>query len=225
MIVLEDATAEASAERAADLIAEHLRAAIAERGTATLAASGGRSPLPLLAALATRALDWAAVEVHQVDERVVAAGDADRNAAMIRVALVEPTGAQDCCWSFDHTLGLDALGVRAAELSSALEASPGAPPAFDVVHLGLGADGHTASWPPADPITEVDDQWVALVGPFNGQHRFTLTVPVVNAARAVVWFVPGNDKASVLDQLLARDQTIPASRVQAPVQMLYRQPG
>lgn len=224
MIVREDATPEASAERAADQIAEFLRSAIAERGGATLAASGGRSPLPLLAALATRALDWAAVEVHQVDERVVEPGHADRNAAMIRAVLVEPTGAQDCCWSFDDRQGPDALGVRAAVLSSALQRSLGAPPVFDVVHLGLGADGHTASWPPGDPVTEVDDQWVALVGPFNGRHRFTLTVPAVNAARAVVWFVPGLDKAAVVDRLVAGDQTMPASRVQAEVQMLYRQP-
>jgi 6-phosphogluconolactonase/glucosamine-6-phosphate isomerase/deaminase len=101
------------------------------------------------------------------------------------------------------------LEAAAARYASSL------PAAFDVVHLGLGDDGHTASLVPGDPSLEADDRDVAVAGPYRGRRRMTLTFRAIARAGLVLWLVTGADKAAMLPRLLAGDPTIPAGRVRA----------
>jgi 6-phosphogluconolactonase len=186
--------------RAAVWVADRLWSAIAERGTAHLAVSGGSTPLAMFGALAAMPLPWPQVHVWQVDERVAPDGDSDRNAGQLD-ALSE-AGA------VIHLMDVTnpSLPTAASTYATAL------PDRFDVIHLGLGDDGHTASWPPRDPVVTLT-QRVAVVGPFNDLIRLTLTPPVVNNARHVMFLVAGANKASMLARLRRGDLTIPATAV------------
>jgi 6-phosphogluconolactonase len=195
------------AGRAAVWMADRAFSAVAQRGEAHLAVSGGSTPAAMFERLAALGLPWEHVHVWQVDERVAPDGDKDRNAGQLTV--FSDAGAVVHLMEVTDP-DLDAAAARyAAEL----------PVVFDVVHLGLGDDGHTASWPPGDPV------WtdalpgkrahgdVAVVGPFNGRVRLTLTPAVVDRARATMLLVAGAAKAPMVRRLLAGDDTIPASRV------------
>jgi 6-phosphogluconolactonase len=105
------------------------------------------------------------------------------------------------------------LPTAAAQYARTLESLAGSPPALDLAHLGLGPDGHTASLVPGDPVLEVADRWVALTGLYQGRHRMTLTYPVLDRARCVLWLVAGADKVDALSRLNRQDPTIPAGRV------------
>jgi 6-phosphogluconolactonase/glucosamine-6-phosphate isomerase/deaminase len=107
-------------------------------------------------------------------------------------------------------VGADDLHAAAATYGAEIEAVCGG--IFDVVHLGLGDDGHTASWPPGDKVIEVADRDVAVVGPYRDRVRMTVTLPVVNRARTVLWLVSGAAKVPALTQLL-NGGDIPACRV------------
>jgi 6-phosphogluconolactonase len=201
----------ALAERAADLVAAELGTAVAARGRASLAVSGGSTPLAFLTALAERALPWEAVHVFQVDERVAPPGHRDRNLTGLEAALLDrvpiPPGNV-------HPMPVEEPDVEAAAAAYADEIRnvTGPDGSLDVVHLGLGDDGHAASWPPGDPVVDATDD-VAVVGPFNGRLRVTLTPPAVNRAGRIVWLIAGADKAPVLARLLAGDPALPCSRV------------
>jgi 6-phosphogluconolactonase len=203
---------EALAARAADLVAGRLAGAVADRAVATLAVSGGGTPLPFFAELAERKLPWDAVHVFQVDERVAPAGHPDRNLITLREELAERVALPEA--------NLHAMPVEADDLDAAarayadeLAAVCGHPPVLDLVHLGLGDDGHTASWPPGDPIAAIVDAEVAICPVYRGRRRMTLTVPAVNRARAVLWLVSGPGKADMLARVLAGDPALPASLV------------
>lgn len=202
--------APALASRAADLVAARLAEAAGARGRATLAVSGGRTPAAFLAELAQRNLPWDTVHVFQVDERVAPPGP-ERNLTGLREALLDrvaiPAGNV-------HPIPVDEpdLAVAAAAYGDVLRAVTGAGGRLDVVHLGLGDDGHTASWPPGDPVVDATDD-VAVVGPFSGRLRMTLTPPAVNRAGWIVWLISGVAKAAILRRLLAGDPALPASRV------------
>jgi 6-phosphogluconolactonase len=201
----------ALAARAADLVAGRLREAVAAGGRATLAVSGGSTPAGFLAALADRPLPWDAVHVFQVDERVAPPGHADRNMTGLRAALLDrvpmPPGNV-------HAMPVEEPDIEAAAAAygEEIRSVTGPDGALDVVHLGLGDDGHTASWPPGDPVVDATAD-VAVVGPFNGRLRMTLTPAAVNRAGWIVWLVAGAGKAPVLARLLAGDPALPASRV------------
>jgi 6-phosphogluconolactonase len=105
------------------------------------------------------------------------------------------------------------MGAAVREYSASLTAVAGDPPVLDLVHLGLGSDGHTASLVPGDPSLDVTDADVALAGPYQGRRRMTLTFPVINRARRVLWVVTGADKTVMLRRLLDADRDIPAGRV------------
>lgn len=196
------------AERAALWIADRAWAAVADRGRFNLAVSGGSTPAAMFAALARLPLPWTQIHVFQVDERVAPDGDADRNLGDLRANLLDLVPAQP------HPMDVTAadLGAAAAAFATDLHAVTG-DGVLDVVHLGLGDDGHTASWPPGDPVVEMSDRDVALCGLYKGRVRMTLTVPAVNRAREVMFLVSGGGKLDALRRLLSDDPGIPAGHV------------
>jgi 6-phosphogluconolactonase len=205
-------TVEEAAAGAAEHIGDALGQAIAERGVATLALSGGASGAALLAALARQPLDWQVIHVYQVDERVAERGDPARNLTMLEHFLCDlgPLSAGRL-----HAMPVDApdLQAAAAAYGRELEQQAGQPPVLDVVHLGLGSDGHTASLFPDDAALAVVDRSVVPLGPHGGYRRLTLTLPVLDAARLIVWFVTGAAKAQRLAELVAGGAAFPAGRV------------
>ncbi len=205
-------TAVGAAEVAARLIATVLGIALGRRTRASVALSGGNSPLPMLKALARESLDWSAIHVYQVDERVVARGDSARNLGSLDEILVwrGPLPRRNL-----HPMWVDRANLYGAAESYASEVAQvaGEPPILDVVHLGIGADGHTASLFPGDPVLEITDRSVGLTKEHNGYRRMTLTLPVLSRARSVVWFVTGADKAGVVGELYAGGAPFPAGRV------------
>jgi 6-phosphogluconolactonase len=205
-------TADAAADVAARLIATVLGVAVGRRTRASLALSGGSSPLPMLRALAREPLDWSAIHVYQVDERVVARGDSARNLGALDEILVwrGPLPRRNL-----HPMWVDRADLPGAAESYGEELAQvaGEPPILDVVHLGIGDDGHTASLFPGDPVLAVKDRSVAVTAEHNGHRRMTLTYPVLNRARNVLWFVTGADKAGVVADLYAGGAPFPAGRV------------
>lgn len=191
--------AEAVAERGAQVVASAAAMAVADRDRFTLAVSGGRTPWAMFAALHGR-MPWEKVTIFQVDERIAPEDDPDRNLTQLKGAL-PPGGAADVrpmpVWAED-------LEAAAALYADAL------PDKLDLVHLGLGPDGHTASLVPGDAVLAVQDRDVALTGEYQGRRRMTLTYPALNRARQLLWLVTGDDKVHALRRLRAGDQTIPA---------------
>lgn len=198
--------ADEAARRAAELIEEAAEAAIAERGSFSIALSGGRTPWRMLEHLAPDGLAPEGVSIFQVDERVAPDDDPDRNLTQMRAHL--PAGALERLRPMPVTAG--DLEAAARDYERAL------PAALDLVHLGLGSDGHTASLVPGDPVLEVSDRRVALTGgEYQGRRRMTLTYPALESAHRILLLVTGEDKRDPLDRLLAGDDSIPAGRVQA----------
>jgi 6-phosphogluconolactonase len=200
------------AAEAARAIAAEARAAVAARGRFVVAVSGGRTPLRMLRALASEDVPWAAVHVVQVDERIAPAGDPDRNLVLLRESLLDHAPLPE---ERIHAMPVEDADVEAAagRYARVLERIAGAPPVLDLAHLGLGPDGHTASLVPGDPVLDVVDRDVALTGVYGERRRMTLTYPILDRSRRILWVVTGADKASVLSRLRAADRSIPAGRV------------
>lgn len=207
-------TPEKAGAHAAQLIADAATAAIACRGRCSIALSGGSTPRPLLEALATASLDWQRMHVFQVDERIAAAASGHRNASQILSSLIDRVPLPK---SNLHLMPVEADDREAAARSYFADMSriAGTPPRLDVVHLGLGEDGHTASLVPGDPALKMLDAGVAVSGIYQGYRRMTLTFPVLDAARLVLFFVTGSSKQNILARLVAGDEAIPAARVRA----------
>ena len=204
-------TAELAASAAAGEIAGRARAAVAERGAFTIAISGGRSPWTMLAHLADLDMPWADTTIFQVDERIGAADDPLRNLTGLLHSL--PAGCPAV---------VVPMPVEADDLHAACVAYAAALPAtLDLIHLGLGSDGHTASLIPGDPVLDVTEADVALTGTYQGRRRMTLTYPRIARARAVLWLVTGAEKRDAFAQLLAHDRTIPAGRITNPDQVVF----
>lgn len=212
--------AAAAAGEAAARIAAAAREAIRERGRCVLALSGGRAAEAMLHALAREPLDWHALEVVQADERVAPAGSAERNLSLLRRGLLGPSPLPP---SHLHAMPVDDADLDAAaeRYAATLAHLAGSPPVLDVVHLGIGADGHTASLVPGDPALDVTDRDVAVTGIHHGRRRMTLTLPALNRARGIVWLVTGADKAPVLARLQSGDAMLPAGRVAVADARLY----
>jgi 6-phosphogluconolactonase len=195
----------AAARRGAELIAAAGRAAVAERGIFELAMSGGRTPWAMLAVLGDlEEMPWGETELFQVDERVAAPGSEDRNLTHLVLGL-----------SLEHQSALRPMAVTQRDLDAAArEYESSLPDALDLVHLGLGPDGHTASLVPGDGVLDVTDRRVAPTeGAYQDHRRMTLTYPALAGARRIVWLVTGADKRGALEKLLAGDESIPAGRV------------
>ena len=206
------ADAEAVARRGAEIIAAESRAAAAARRPFVLAVSGGHTPWIMLRELARQDVPWRAVNVAQVDERVAPAGDPDRNLTHLRESLLARAPLES---DQIHAMPveLEDLDAAARQYAATLEQLAGSPPQLDLVHLGLGPDGHTASLVPGDPVLEVADRDVALTNVYMGHRRMTLTFPAINRARRILWVVTGPEKAAMLARLRAGDASIPAGRV------------
>ncbi len=200
------------ARQGAALVAAEARVAVAARGRFLVALSGGRTPWRMLGYLAGEDVPWSQTHVFQVDERVAPAGDPDRNLTHLQESLLVKVALPQ-----DY---LHAMPVEEANLVSAatryartLQDLAGSPPVLDLVHLGLGPDGHTASLVPGDPVLEVRDADVAVTGIYKGRRRMTLTYPMLNRARRILWLVTGAEKAAMLSRLRDGDRSIPAGRL------------
>lgn len=206
------ADADAVAREAAAVVAAEARAAVDARGRFVMAVSGGQTPWLMLRALAREDVPWEAVHVVQVDERVAPAGDPDRNLTHLSESLVEQASLYP---EMIHAMPVESpeLDSAAAQYAESLKQLAGSPPVLDLVHLGLGPDGHTASLVPGDPVLNVTDADVALTGVYQGRRRMTLTYPIINRALRVLWLVTGNDKAAMVRRLTGGDTSIPAGRV------------
>jgi 6-phosphogluconolactonase len=195
------------AERAAVWVADQLWTAISERDVAHLAVSGGTTPKAMFAALATLPVPWDRVHVWQVDERVAPDGDPARNLNDLQAGLLSKVPVTAHLFAVTNPDLAAAAAAYAADLHAACDG------VLDVVHLGLGDDGHTASWPPGDPVIDVTAADAAQAGPYQGHLRLTLTVPAVNRASQIMFLLAGAAKAAPLARLVAGDPSIPASHV------------
>ena len=206
------ANADSVAREAAAIIAREARASVTARGRFIIAVSGGRTPWMMLRALSNQDMPWEKVHVVQVDERMAPAGHPDRNLTHLRDSLLKQARLP-----MNH---IYAMPVEAADLEAAtaqyavtLQEIAGSPPVLDLVHLGLGPDGHTASLIPGDPVLDVTDTDVALTGIYQGRRRMTLTYPILNRSRCILWLVTGTEKAEMFARLRDRDLSIPAGLV------------
>jgi 6-phosphogluconolactonase len=197
------------ARRAAEVMAGAARQAVDRRGRFLVALSGGRTPERMLRLLAEEDLPWDRVHVFQVDERVAPPGHADRNLTGLAAALALRLPPATL-----HPMPVERadLSSAAARYAAELRGLCGTPPVMDLVHLGLGEDGHTASLFPGDPALSAPGE-VAVTAVHNGRRRMTLTRPVLDRARRVVWLVAGAGKARALERLQHADPGIPAGRV------------
>lgn len=204
--------ADSVARKAAAYIAADARSAIEASGRYALAVSGGHTPWIMLRALAKEDVSWANVHICQVDERVAPDGHPDRNLTHLRESFLQyvPLRPEKV-----HAMPVETPDLEAAvnEYALTLQLAAGSPPVFDLVHLGLGPDGHTASLVPGDQVLNVFNRDVAITGVYQGRRRMTLTYPALNRAKRILWVVTGGEKAEMLRRLLDGDQFIPAGRV------------
>ena len=202
----------AVAKGAASLIAEEARKAVNARGRFVMAVSGGKTPWQMLRDLAQEEVPWASVHIVQVDERIAPAGDPDRNLTHLRESLLShaPIPPEQI-----HAMPVEAADAELAclDYTGVLNSLCGVPPVLDLVHLGLGPDGHTASLIPGDSVCQVLDREIALTGVYQNRRRMTLTYPVINRARAILWVVTGGEKAPMVPRLLAGDPAIPSGSI------------
>src|SRR6516165_4732203 len=207
------ADADAVAVEGAKVIAAEACAVVEARGRFIVAVSGGHTPWQMLRVLAKEDLPWESVHLVQVDERIAPTGDPDRNLTHLHESLLANARlpAEQI-----HAMPVEEADLEAAARSYAhtLEQIAGTPPVLDLAHLGLGPDGHTASLVPNDPVLSVVDRDVALSGVYMKRRRMTLTYPVLNRSRRILWLVTGAEKVGMLPRLLSADPSIPAGRVQ-----------
>jgi 6-phosphogluconolactonase len=216
--------AASAAHAAAVFIAAESRTAIAARGRFVAALSGGSTPWLMLRALSREDVRWDAVQVVQVDERVAPAGDPERNLTHVHENLLAHTSLRP---AQIHPMPVEAQDLEAAaqEYAQTIADLAGSPPVLDLAHLGLGADGHTASLVPGDPVLNITEAEVALTGNYQGRRRMTLTYPILNRARCVLWLVTGVEKAAMLHRLKAGDRSIPAGRVRRDRALIFADQG
>ena len=206
---------DAVAMAAAGVIAAAAREAVAARGVFTLAVSGGKTPWAMLKDLASEEVPWSQVHVFQIDERIAPEGDPDRNLTHLHESLLgnAPIPKENI-----HAMPVNAADPveGAAVYEKTLQEICGNPPSLDMAHLGLGPDGHTASLTPNDPVLEVTDRDVALTDPvhlYQNRRRMTLTYPMINRSRQIMWLATGAAKIPMIVKLRAADPSIPGGRI------------
>ena len=203
--------ANAVAKAAAKLIAADARAAIAARGIFTFAVSGGKTPWVMLRELASEELPWEKIHLFQIDERLAPEGDKDRNLTH----LLESFAGAPIPPENIHPMPVNAADSAegAKEYEQTLESYCGIPAMLDLAHLGPGPDGHTASLIPGAPVLGVHDLDVALTGLYQGRNRMTLTYPMLNRSRKILWLATGAEKAPMIERLKHGDPTIPGGLI------------
>ncbi len=216
--VAEDAVS--ASEQAAHWIATTIHDTVQRTGRCILALSGGRTPQAMFEALARMDVPWESVHLVQVDERLAPLGDASRNLTLLQTDLLDrvPLSRKQV---YRMPAEADDPVAAARRYSKTLEALAGSPPVFDIVHLGLGDDGHTASLVPEDPVLEVRDEEVAVTAVYQGRRRMTLTYPALDRAHHRLWLITGKAKAPMLVRLLRADPSIPAGRVEAKASVAF----
>ena len=205
--------AEQVAARAAAYLEQEIRDALTHQKSFSLAISGGRTPWEMLKILSKVDLPWQRINLFQVDERVAPDGHPDRNLTQLFQAIAGtamvtqlrifpmPVTAED----------LDASAKEYAEVLDEIKEGKG----LDIIHLGLGSDGHTASLVPGDGVLEIQNRLVACTqNPYQGRIRMTLTYPLLNAAKQILWIVTGSEKKEMVQRMLQQDPSIPAGRIQ-----------
>ena len=195
-----------ASRRAAEIIAAAGREAVEARGEFALALSGGKTPWGMVGVLGDmEEMPWEQTSLFQVDERVAPPGDEARNLTHLVQML-----------SLSHQATLRPMPVTSRDLeAAAAEYEAQLPERLDLVHIGLGPDGHTASLVPDDPVLDVTDRRVAMTGgEYQGHRRMTLTYPELAAAGKVLWLTMGEKARDPLAKLLAGDRSIPAGRVE-----------
>jgi 6-phosphogluconolactonase len=204
--------ADSVARAGAAFTAAEARAAVAARGRFIMAVSGGRTPWMMLRALAGEPMPWAGVHVVQVDERVAPAGHPDRNLTHLRESLLAQCPLDP---AQVHAMPVESLDLKTASerYASTLQEIAGSPAVLDLAHLGLGPDGHTASLVPGDPVLDVTNAEVAITAVYQGRRRMTLTYPLLNRSRRILWLVTGREKVDMLPRLYEGDPSIPAGRI------------
>jgi 6-phosphogluconolactonase len=214
------ADAAAAARAAARFVAICARRAVAERGKFTVAFSGGSTPLEMLEALVAEDLPWRELHVFQVDERAAPRGHGERNLTQLQDTLLGRTPLTDASL---HAMPVEEanLELTAGRYAELLSDTAGSPAVLDLVHLGLGDDGHTASLVPGDAILEANDSDVGVSEAYRGYRRMTLTLPMLDRARQRLWLVTGAGKAAMLARLLDADRSIPAGRVRAQDSVVF----
>ncbi len=212
MEICRNTTPDDVATAGAEFIYRHAGDAIEQRGKFTLALSGGSTPWIMLGKLAEYDLPWDRVIVFQVDERAAPDGDPDRNLVQIQKTFADRISLPP---ENLHTMPVlsDDLDEAATQYERTLVDLVGDSPVLDVVHLGLGSDGHTASLVPGDAVLEVSDRAVATTDSYGGLRRMTLTYPTINRARHILWLITGEGKAEMLKRLIQADPEIPAGRI------------
>lgn len=208
------ATAAEVAIEAEQWLADRILESVDQRGRCSMAVSGGHSPWPMLESLARRSdLPWDRVSIFQVDERIAPEGDPDRNLTQLDAHVLDVRPSLRAS-TYPMPVDESDLEEAADRYAHQLMQICGAPIELDIIHLGLGSDGHTASLVPGDPVLEVHDRDVAITsGPYQGRRRMTLTYPVINRARHIMWQVVGDDKKLALKRMMAGDDSIPGGLV------------
>ena len=208
--VVTTADAASLAEASADFVVGRINEVLAQQGGFTLALSGGTTPWGMLDAISAHDLQWERIRVFQVDERIAPLDNPDRNLNQITAHLPQSAHVDPM------PVELDDLDAAAASYAARI------PKIFDLIHLGLGPDGHTASLVPDDPVLDVTDRDVAITTTaYQGHRRMTLTYPELDRAAQIMWLVRGDRAADALAKLLAGDTSIPGGRVSNPNQVLF----
>ena len=203
-VVRDAESAAVEAARIVELVAD---AAIADRGRFNFAVSGGKTPWRMLELLAESSLNWSRTSLFQVDERIAPTGSAERNLThlVLTLALICQAAIRPM------PVGADDLATAASGYEYSL------PDRFDLIHLGLGPDGHTASLVPGDPILDVADRQVAMTsGDYQGTRRMSLTYKAIDRARQILFLVTGDGKEDALAKLESKDASVPAGRISNP---------
>ncbi len=202
----------AVARRAATVIAEHAREAVSQRGKFVMGVSGGKTPWIMLRNLADEQLSWEKVHVFQIDERIAPSGDPDRNLNNLRESLLSHAPLMP---DQIHAMQVESadLEASAAQYVAILKNFAGDPPVLDLAHLGMGSDGHTASLIPNDPVLDVNNRDIALTGVYQERRRMTMTYPLLNRSRFILFLVTGAEKMPMLQRLLKGDPSIASGRI------------
>jgi 6-phosphogluconolactonase len=203
---------ETVAREAAKFIAETVRQDVFARSRFVMALSGGQTPWKMLQILGSEDIPWKAVHIFQVDERLAPAGHRERNFTYLQESMLDHTDVlpeQIYAMPVDHK----DLETMAGNYIQTLQRIAGNPPVLDLIHLGMGKDGHTASLVPGDPVLKMMDTDVALTGLYQGRQRLTMTYPFINRARRILWVITGREKSEMFNRLREADESIPAGCV------------